>query len=349
MYSLIQKLLFSLPTEVSHRVSLTALDMAAQLKLIRPPEPPAAAAVTLMGLQFPNRIGLAAGLDKDAEHIDGLAALGFGFIEVGTLTPLPQPGNPKPRLFRLPSAEAIINRMGFNNKGVLNALAQIERARFDGVLGINIGKNKDTPAERAVDDYIACMQQVYGAASYITINLSSPNTPGLRDLQFGEPLQRLLETLKTQQQMLAAEHDCYKPLLVKIAPDLAADDITQLARVFTQLQIDGVIATNTTVQRDAVQGLQHADEAGGLSGRPLSQRSTEVVQALHAELGSSIPIIAAGGIMDVDTAEQKFQAGAQLLQLYTGFIYSGPPLVHSLVQRFGAVPALRSSNKQMTR
>ena len=337
MYSLIQKLLFCLPTEVSHKVSLTALDLAAQLKLIRAPRPSATAAVELMGLQFPNRIGLAAGLDKDAEHIDGLAALGFGFIEVGTLTPLPQPGNPRPRLFRLPSAEAIINRMGFNNKGVLHALAQIERARFNGVLGINIGKNKDTPAEQAVDDYVTCMQQVYRAASYITVNLSSPNTPGLRDLQFGEPLQRLLETLKTQQQTLAAEHGCYKPLLVKIAPDLAADDITQLARVFTQLQIDGVIATNTTVQRNAVQGLQHGAEAGGLSGKPLTQRSTEVIQALHRELGSNIPIIAAGGIMDIASAEQKFRAGAQLLQLYTGFIYSGPPLVRSMLQHFGAV------------
>lgn len=338
MYSLVQKLLFSLPTEVSHSVSLNALDLAAQLKLVRCPKPRAGAAVKLMGLEFPNRIGLAAGLDKDAEHIDGLAALGFGFLEVGTLTPLAQPGNPKPRLFRLPSAEAIINRMGFNNKGVLHALAQIERARFDGVLGINIGKNKDTPAEQAVDDYVTCMQQVYRAASYITINLSSPNTPGLRDLQFGEPLQRLLETLKAQQHTLAAEHGCYKPLLVKIAPDLAAADITRLAQVFLQLQIDGVIATNTTVRRDAVKGVQHGDEAGGLSGRPLTQRSTEVVQALYAELGSNIPIIAAGGIMDFDSAEQKFRAGAQLLQLYTGFIYSGPPLVRNLVQRFGAVP-----------
>ncbi len=336
MYSLIQQLLFCLPTEVSHRVSLAALDSAAQLKIIRRGTQPAAKPIHLMGLEFPNRIGLAAGLDKDAEHIDGLAALGFGFIEVGTVTPRPQPGNPRPRLFRLPSAEALINRMGFNNKGIAHALAQIERARYNGVLGINIGKNKDTPAEQAVEDYVSCMQQAYRAASYITLNLSSPNTPGLRDLQFGEPLQRLLETLKEQQRHLAAEHGRYKPLLVKIAPDLAVEDIAQLGRVFLQLQIDGVIATNTTVQHAAVQGLKHGAEAGGLSGRPLAQRSTQVIQALHAELGDKIPIIASGGIMDLATAEKKLQAGAQLLQLYTGFIYSGPPLVRTLVKRFGA-------------
>ncbi|MGI9295595.1 MAG: dihydroorotate dehydrogenase (quinone), partial [Pseudomonadales bacterium] len=303
MYSLIQKLLFCLPTEVSHRVSLTALDVAAQLKIVRPSKQATATPIKVMGLEFPNRIGLAAGLDKDAEHIDGLAALGFGFLEIGTVTPLPQPGSPKPRLFRLPSAEAIINRMGFNNKGVLHALAQIERARFDGVLGINIGKNKDTAAERAVEDYVTCMRQAYNAASYITVNLSSPNTPGLRDLQFGEALRRLLETLKEQQRSLAAEHGCYKPLLVKIAPDLAADDIVQLGQVLLQFQIDGVIATNTTVIHEAVQGLKHGAEAGGLSGRPLAQRSTEVIQALHAELGGKIPIIASGGVMDIDTAE----------------------------------------------
>lgn len=339
MYSLIRQLLFCLPTEVSHRVSLQVLDAAAQLKLIRPPLQPAAP-LRLMGLQFPNRIGLAAGLDKDAEHIDGLAALGFGFLEIGTVTPRPQPGNPQPRLFRLPSAEAIINRMGFNNQGVAQALARIARARFDGVLGVNIGKNKDTPAEDAVDDYIHCMRQAYALASYITVNLSSPNTPGLRDLQFGEPLARLLESLKEQQRKLAAEHDCYKPLVVKIAPDLAADDIVQLARVFLTQEIDGVIATNTTVLRDGVQGLRHAEEAGGLSGRPLAQRSTEVICALYAELGNKIPIIASGGIMDAATAEQKFRAGAQLLQLYTGFIYGGPPLVRDLVQRFGAATAI---------
>lgn len=335
MYSLLRQLLFCLPTEVSHCVSLAALDAAAKLKIIRPARQPAATPIKLMGLEFSNRIGLAAGLDKDAEHIDGLAALGFGFIEVGTVTPLPQPGNPKPRLFRLPSAEAIINRMGFNNKGVVHALAQIERARYNGVLGINIGKNKDTPAEQAVEDYVTCMRQAYAAASYIAVNLSSPNTPGLRDLQFGEPLRRLLETLKEEQRQLAAEHGRYKPLLVKIAPDLAIEDIAQLAKVFLQLEIDGVIATNTTVRRDAVQGLKHGAEAGGLSGRPLAQLSTEVIQALYAELGNKIPIIASGGIMDIDTAEQKLQAGAQLLQLYTGFIYSGPPLVRKLVKQFG--------------
>ena len=281
MYSLLRRLLFCFPTETSHHLSLVSVSLIQKLGLSRLiAKPMVLSPQTVMGIEFPNSVGLAAGLDKDAKHINGLAALGFGFIEVGTVTPKAQPGNPQPRLFRLPEAEAIINRMGFNNLGLDNLLSQIETAGFKGVLGINIGKNKDTPAEQAVDDYLIGLRAVYPHASYVTVNLSSPNTPGLRDLQFGQPLIDLLAALKKAQLALAEQHGRYVPMAVKIAPDMAEDDIRRVAEVFVEQGIDGVIATNTTIARDAVAGLPHGDEMGGLSGKPVRDSSTAVVRIL---------------------------------------------------------------------
>lgn len=335
MYSILRGLLFCLPTELSHHLALSAISLLQRLGLSRLVRPTIAdCPVEVMGIRFPNPVGLAAGLDKNAEHIDGLAALGFGFVEVGTVTPKPQPGNPSPRLFRLPAARAIINRMGFNNKGVDYLVEQVRRSSYRGVLGINIGKNKDTPAEKAVDDYLICMRKVYEHASYITVNLSSPNTPGLRDLQFGEPLVQLLSKLKAEQALLAESTGRYVPLAVKIAPDMAAEDVREVVKVFREQQIDAVIATNTTVSRDAVAGLRHAEEAGGLSGEPVQAASTVVVRELNDALQGAIPIIGVGGIHDEASAAEKLQAGASLLQVYTGFIYEGPKLIASAVNAF---------------
>lgn len=328
MFSLIRRLLFCFDPETSHYLALKALkwfDRCGASALIA--KPPPADPVEVMGIRFPNRIGLAAGLDKNAEYIDGLAALGFGFVEVGTVTPVAQPGNPKPRLFRLPQVQGIINRMGFNNHGVDYLLAQVKASRFRGVLGINIGKNKDTPAERAVDDYLVCMRKVYPLASYITVNLSSPNTPGLRDLQFGEPLDNLLAQLKAEQGALQQQHQRYVPLAVKIAPDMAGDDIRQVAGALLKHGIDAVIATNTTINRDAVAGLPYGDETGGLSGGPLTEASTHVIRQFRQALGDSFPIIGVGGIMSGRDAADKIAAGASLVQIYSGFIYSGPALL----------------------
>jgi dihydroorotate dehydrogenase len=293
-----------------------------------------------MGIEFPNPVGLAAGLDKDAKHINGLAALGFGFIEVGTVTPLAQPGNPQPRLFRLPEAEAIINRMGFNNLGLAHLLEQVKASGFDGVLGINIGKNKDTPPERAVDDYLIGLRGVYPHASYITVNLSSPNTPGLRDLQFGQPLIDLLAALKKEQLLLAESHGKYVPMAVKIAPDMAEDDIRNVAEVFVEQGIDGVIATNTTIARDAVAGLPHGAEVGGLSGAPVRGSSTQVIRILADALQGRLPIIGVGGISDGASAAEKIAAGASLVQVYTGFIYRGPALIAEAAAAIAAVEAV---------
>jgi dihydroorotate dehydrogenase len=328
MYSLIRRLLFCLPTEMSHYLSLAAVSCLEKCGLSR-------LLVTsvednprmVMGIEFPNPVGLAAGLDKDAKHINGLAALGFGFIEVGTVTPVAQPGNPQPRLFRLPEAEAIINRMGFNNLGVEHLLEQVRASGFKGVLGINIGKNKDTPADKAVDDYLLCLRAVYPYASYVTVNLSSPNTPGLRDLQFGQPLIDLLAALKSAQSRLAEQHGKYVPMAVKIAPDMAEEDIRTVAEVFVEQGMDGVIATNTTIARDAVKGLPHGDEAGGLSGAPVRDSSTQVIKILADALQGRLPIIGVGGIADGTAAAEKIAAGASLVQLYTGFIYRGPALI----------------------
>jgi dihydroorotate dehydrogenase len=295
-----------------------------------------ASPVEAMGLTFPNRVGLAAGLDKNAAHIDGLAALGFGFVECGTVTPRPQPGNPKPRLFRLPEAEALINRLGFNNDGVDRFLANVQRARFGpgsgGILGLNIGRNFDTPNARAIDDYLACLKLVYARASYITVNISSPNTQGLRELQEDTALERLLGALKSEQARLAQTHGRYTPLVVKIAPDLTPTDLRRIARSLIAHKIDGVVATNTTTDRSAVTGSPHGEEAGGLSGRPLKAKSTAVIRMLAAELAGAIPIIGVGGIMSGADAKEKIAAGATLVQVYTGLIYKGPKLVAEIAE-----------------
>lgn len=287
--------------------------------------------VDVMGLHFKNPIGLAAGLDKNAVAIDGLGKLGFGFIEVGTVTPVPQPGNPKKRLFRVVPAEGIINRMGFNNDGVEALIRQVEKSRYDGILGINIGKNKLTPLEKSFDDYLICMDLVYRYADYVTVNISSPNTPDLRRLQFGNYFDTLLSRLKSKQQDLTELHGKYVPLAIKIAPDVTDDELKSMADSLLRHHMDGVIATNTTVSRDAVYDMPHAYETGGLSGRPLLARSTEVIGKLHDILKDQIPIIGVGGVDSVMSAREKMEAGARLVQIYTGFIYHGPKLVKDLV------------------
>jgi dihydroorotate dehydrogenase len=294
-----------------------------------------------MGIRFPNPVGLAAGLDKDGACIDGLAALGFGFIEIGTVTPRAQPGNAKPRMFRLPQANALINRMGFNNGGVEAFVRNVQASRFyqdkQGVLGLNIGKNADTPIERATDDYLTCLEKVYPFADYVTVNISSPNTKNLRQLQQASELGALLSSLKQSQRSLADRHGRYVPIALKIAPDLDAEQITTIADSLLQHQIDAVIATNTTTTRDAVQGLVHADEAGGLSGAPVLTLSNRVISALRAELGDTIPIIGVGGILSGADAREKMLAGASLVQVYTGLIYRGPALVSECVQALTSV------------
>lgn len=333
MYSLARKLLFCLEPETAHHVTLELLSAAERLKLLkllvaRPADQP----VEVMGLQFANPVGLAAGLDKNGDYFNALGNLGFGFVEIGTVTPKPQPGNPKPRMFRLPEREAIINRMGFNNKGVEHLVRRVERRRYPGVLGINIGKNASTPVERAVDDYQLCLDAVYDYADYITFNISSPNTPGLRDLQFGDNLSRMLESLKKQQQQRFAQSGRYVPLAVKIAPDMDDSALEQVARVLQDQGMDGVIATNTTVSREGVEGLTHSEEAGGLSGAPVQEKSTRLIAALHTHLGGRLPIIGVGGVVDGDSAAAKIDAGASLVQLYTGFVYRGPALIRDCVR-----------------
>jgi len=295
------------------------------------------APVQVMGLTFPNAVGLAAGLDKNAEHIDGLAALGFGSIEVGTVTPRPQAGNPKPRMFRIPEHRAIINRMGFNNKGVDYLLKQVDSSRYQGILGINVGKNFDTPVERATDDYLLCLRKVYSRASYVTINVSSPNTPGLRSLQFGESLQSLLAALKLEQARLADYYSRYVPIAVKIAPDMQPEEIGLVAQALIKHGMDGVIATNTTLERTGVQNSAQASQAGGLSGAPLRQRSTEVIASLAKALEGQVPIIGVGGICDGAGAREKILAGASLVQVYSGFIYRGPQLISEAAKAIAAI------------
>lgn len=287
--------------------------------------------MTCMGLTFKNPLGLAAGLDKNGECIDALGAMGFGSVEIGTVTPRPQPGNDKPRLFRLVEAEGLINRMGFNNLGVDNLVENVKKAHFDGVLGINIGKNKDTPVEQGKDDYLICMEKVFPYAGYIAINISSPNTPGLRSLQYGEALDDLLVAIKNQQQLLSQKHHKYVPVAVKIAPDLSLEELIQVADSLVRHNIDGVIATNTTLDRSLVQGMKYCDETGGLSGRPLQLKSTEIIRLLSQELQGRLPIIGVGGIDSVIAAREKMAAGASLIQIYSGFIFKGPPLVKEIV------------------
>jgi len=326
-YNLLRPALFTLDPETAHDATLTSLNTAHCLGLSRLIPKPQDDPRNVMGLNFPNPVGLAAGLDKNGDCINGLAALGFGFIEIGTITPRPQPGNPRPRLFRLPEAKAIINRMGFNNHGVDALVANVERANFKGVLGINIGKNADTPIERAADDYLICLRKVYAHASYVTVNISSPNTKNLRQLQGGDELDALLTQLKSEQEKLAQQQGRYVPLTLKIAPDLDAEQIKQIASLLIKHRIDGVIATNTTLSREGVEGLVHGNETGGLSGAPVKDRSTAVIRALSAELGGALPIIGVGGISSGADALEKMQAGASLVQIYSGLIYRGQSLV----------------------
>lgn len=287
--------------------------------------------VTVAGMTFDNPVGLAAGLDKNGDCIDAFASMGFGFVEIGTVTPRPQAGNPKPRLFRLPEKQAIINRMGFNNKGVDHLVEQVKRAQFRGPIGINIGKNKDTEESKALEDYLICLNKVYPYASYITINISSPNTPGLRNLQYGEALDKLLAGLKAAQETLTQTHSKYVPLFIKIAPDLSDVEIESIAQSLIKSEMDGVIATNTTLSRDAVQGLQHAEEMGGLSGSVMTQMSLDVTRKLANALDRAMPIIGVGGIDSPEAAQARLDAGASLVQVYSAFIYQGPSLVKRIV------------------
>jgi len=343
LYSLARSLLFSLPPETAHHLSLTGISLAERLGVLPLPPVMPGGPVSLMGLSFPNPVGLAAGLDKNGDHIDGLAALGFGFIEIGTVTPRPQPGNPRPRLFRLPQATAIINRMGFNNLGVDHLVSQVEKTRYRGILGINIGKNFDTPVEKAADDYLACLDRVYAHASYVTVNISSPNTQGLRSLQSGDALSGLLEPLKNRQQQLASQHGRHVPLVVKIAPDLTKENVEVIASQLRRFEIDGVIATNTTISREGVQGLPHADETGGLSGAPVRASSTRVLRELVQALDGALPVMGVGGITDGVSAAEKISAGADLVQIYTGFIYRGPALIHEAAQAIYANRRLKGT------
>jgi dihydroorotate dehydrogenase len=347
LYALARPLLFSLDAEEAHNLTLPALRRAAGLGLTRMLRRPLPDPRNVMGINFPNPVGLAAGLDKDGAYIDGLAALGFGFIEIGTVTPRAQPGNPKPRMFRLPEANAIINRMGFNNGGVDAFVRNVQASKFyrnkEGVLGLNIGKNADTPIERAAEDYLICLQKVYPYASYVTVNISSPNTKNLRQLQGASELDALLATLKDAQQRLADQHKRYVPITLKIAPDVDGEQVKNIADALLRHRFDGVIATNTTVTRDAVKGLPHAEEAGGLSGAPVFNASNEVIRALKAELGDALPIIGVGGILSGADAQAKVDAGAALVQLYSGLIYRGPALIRECADRLRAQPNVSRS------
>ena len=340
-YPLARKLLFRLDAERAHHWSLAGLRFTERCGILQGlAGGTPAAPVECMGLTFPNPVGLAAGLDKEGNAIDAFGRLGFGFIEIGTITPQPQSGNPKPRLFRLLDHEAIINRMGFNNPGIQDGVANVSKSKtFQGVIGFNIGKNKDTPNESAIEDYLACLRGAWPVADYIAVNLSSPNTPGLRDLQSADAAARLLARLQQERETLTAETGRNVPLALKVAPDLEQGEIVALSRVFLDQGLDALIATNTTIAREAVADHPLHEEAGGLSGAPLTAPSTEVIAAFHAELGDKIPIIGVGGIMCADDARAKLRAGATLVQLYTGFIYRGPALIHDIVNSLGGIPS----------
>ena len=329
LYSLARPLLFTLAPERAHELTLSLLKSTRKLGLVRQNVP--AKPVTCMGIQFPNPVGLAAGLDKNGAYIDALAELGFGFIEIGTITPRPQSGNPHPRLFRLPKAKAIINRMGFNNDGVDKLIENVKAANYKGVLGINIGKNADTPVENAVDDYLICLEKVYNYASYITVNISSPNTKNLRSLQSGDALTELLSTLKTRQLELADEHHHYVPIVLKVAPDLDSEDILFISKQLIEYKFDALIVTNTTLSREGVEDLPHGDEAGGLSGAPVFEKSTACLAEFSKALDGKVPLIGVGGILTGDQAVAKKEAGASLVQIYSGLIYTGPKLVKDCI------------------
>ena len=326
--------LFRMEAEKAHHFALSTLDKISVGALgsyfrSRIPDNP----VSVMGIDFQNPVGLAAGLDKNADYLDGLGALGFGFIEVGTITPRAQPGNPAPRLFRIPQKSAIVNRMGFNNEGADYLIQNVKSHRYGGILGINIGKNKDTPLESANGDYLYCLEKVYPYADYVTVNISSPNTPGLRELQHGRMLDHLFVDLKQTQFELAQLHDRYVPIAVKIAPDLTDDQLDEFSQSVIRHEIDCVIATNTTNDRDGVEGLPNADETGGLSGAPLMRKSTMIISKLGTALAGTTPIIGVGGIMNLADAQAKIDAGASLVQLYSGFIYKGPCLIREIARK----------------
>ncbi|MGK0471303.1 MAG: dihydroorotate dehydrogenase [Candidatus Azotimanducaceae bacterium] len=337
-FNALRELLFLLPTETSHHLSMQSIAWLQQMNLTPLiAKPRVEDPVEVMGIRFPNRVGLAAGLDKDAACVDGLAALGFGFVEVGTVTPVSQPGNAKPRLFRLREKQAIINRMGFNNLGVDALVRRVKQCHFDGVLGINIGKNKLTPLEQTLDDYVTCLRKVYRHSSYVTINISSPNTKDLRALQHGDELAMLLEGIKLAQRELEEQYERYVPLVVKIAPDLDEDELRIVCQQLMAFEIDGVIVSNTTISRSEVKGAKHAGEAGGLSGAPLFKKSNHVLEAVVAEVQGKIAVIGVGGIMTGDDAAEKIRLGADLVQIYTGFIFEGPALVESSARAIAAV------------
>lgn len=331
-FDLAKKFMFSKDPEWAHDFALNNLSRFAHTPLSLAwkqslPNKP----VELLGMTFPNPVGLAAGLDKNGRCIDGFGQMGFGFIEIGTVTPLAQPGNDKPRIFRLPEKNAIINRMGFNNGGVDALVENVKKAQYKGILGINIGKNKDTPNELGHEDYVKCMHKVYEYADYITVNISSPNTPGLRDLQFGESLTTLLSAVKSTQLELQNTHNKYVPVLVKIAPDMDDVAIAQVVDCIVTEGMDGIIATNTTLSREAVKGLEHSEEMGGLSGDPVRDMSTEVIRKIR-DINATIPIIGVGGIGSAKAAKEKLEAGANLVQIYSNFIYQGPKLIKDIVE-----------------
>jgi dihydroorotate dehydrogenase len=332
VYSLARPFLFCLDAERAHDLALLSIETAYRTGL-NPllAAKPAPLPTQVFGLSFANPVGLAAGLDKNGAHIDALAALGFGFIEIGTITPRAQTGNPKPRMWRLPEHRAVINRLGFNNEGVDALVRNVERARYKGVLGINIGKNKDTPNERATEDYLFCLERVYARASYITVNISSPNTQGLRDLQEEETLRRFVGTLREAQERLAGQHGTRKPMLLKIAPDLSEAELDGIAQVLLTARIDGVICTNTTIDRSAIAGATHAEEAGGLSGKPLFEKATSVLRGMAKRFGAKIPLVGVGGILSGADAAAKMAAGANLVQFYSGMVYRGPELIRECV------------------
>ncbi len=334
-YTLLRPLLFKMDPEQAHDMTLSLLHKAHRARALGLVYGQSVQPTTCMGLQFSNPVGLAAGLDKNGDYIDALAELGFGFIEVGTVTPKPQLGNEKPRLFRIKQADAIINRMGFNNQGVDYLLDNVKRCKYKGNIGINIGKNALTPVEQAADDYVYCLERVYPHASYITVNISSPNTKNLRDLQSGDALTQLLDTIKNRHNQLATEYGFYVPLVLKVAPDLEPAQVDYIAKQLLDFEIDGLIATNTTLSRIGVEDLKDGDQMGGLSGRPVSYISTQILQQFADQLEDKVALIGVGGIDSGEKAVKKIQAGADMVQLYTGLIYRGPGLVQSCIQAIG--------------
>jgi len=339
MYSLLRKALFIADPETAHGLALEGLRLGhgfgATSLLCKPVNAP----VTVMGLEFPNPVGMAAGMDKNGDYIDALGSVGFGFIEVGTVTPRPQPGNPKPRVFRIEKANAMINRLGFNNKGVDHLVRQVQKHKFAGILGINIGKNFDTPNDKAVDDYLIGLDKVYPYADYITINISSPNTKGLRDLQDAEQLDGLLGSLNKRRQELTGKHGKRVPLVVKVAPDLEDRQIPEIAEVVVRSEFDGLIASNTTISREEIKGMPHADEQGGLSGAPVKEKANHVLAAFRTALPDDVALIGTGGITAGEDAAEKIRLGADLVQFYTGFVYRGPDLIAECVKAISSVKA----------